>query len=724
MNEAVASVRRGKDLAPLLAPRSVALVGASPTPGSIGHAMIGVLGDGGFAGDIHLVNPKYGEIGGRPCWPSIRALPEPVDLAVLGIGNRGVEAAFDDAVAAGAGAVVIFDSLPMRGGGGLYGRIRSKAIEADLPVLGGNCMGFYHFFANTHVSFQAPPKRKTGGITLISHSGSVFVLLAANDPRYRFNLVVSPGQEINASVSDYMNFALDQPSTRVLALFIETVRDPAGFVAALEKARVRNVPVVAMKVGRTAESARLAATHSGAIAGNDAAYEAVFDRHGVRRAETLDELMATALVLSQPHRPVSGGLGALTDSGGLRELMMDLAVDLDLPFAPITPETRARLAARLPPGHEPVNPVDAAGPLTAGFSEVFRDSLRYLMEDPNIAMGLFEFEARDDFAYTPAFLDIAEDMAGTCGKPLIVLNSFSGARNWDIAERLADAGVPLVNGVRSALLAVRHALAYREFRGRVEGAPPAAPSADSVARWRRRLALGGALAEAESLALLRDFGIPAVIAEAAADRDAAIAAAEAFGYPVALKTAAPGLHHKSDVDGVKLGLAAAGDVAAAYDDLASRLGPQVTIEPMALDGVELAFGMVDDPQFGPLVMLAAGGRLIEVLPDRCFALAPFDEGAARRMIGRLRLRPLLDGVRGRPAADIGSLARALAGFSVLVTTLSEALAEMDVNPVIAGPRGGLAVDALAVGKPPEAGASGFRGGISGDFAQHRRVTEG
>ena len=700
-------------LSPLLAPRSVALVGASARPGSVGNRMIHVLRDCGFDGSIWLVNPRYDEIEGLACHGSVAALPEPPDLALLAVGPERLEAALDDAIAGGARAAAIFATLdyPDDAEPRLPERLRAKARAAGMPVLGGNCMGYYNFDARCHASFLPPPDRAPGGITLICHSGSVFVVLADNDTRYRFNLIVSPGQENNASVADYMDYALEQPSTRVIALFIETVRDPAGFIAALEKARARDVPVVALKIGRTEQSARLAATHSGAIAGNDAAYEAVFDRYGVRRARTLDELMATALVLSQPQRPGPGGLAGLTDSGGLRELLIDLAADEGVPFAALSDETTAKLAAALPYGLEPVNPVDGAGPLSGDFIGVFRDCLDILMSDPASAIGLFEFEVRDAFIYIPEFIEMAEAVPERHGKPFLVINSFTGARNDAIAGRLLDSGVAMVNGAETALKAVRHALDYRDFRARAPLAPPAGPGEDVIARWRGRLADGGALGESDSLALLADFGVPVAASTIAGDREAAVAAAAELGCPVVLKTAQAGAGHKTELDGVRLGLADADAVARAYDDLAARLGPAVSIQPMAPAGIEIALGMVNDPQFGPLVMAGAGGVLVEVLGDRRFSLAPFDVTEARRLIDRLKLRPLLDGVRGGPPADIDALATALAAFSVLAHELGEVIAEIDVNPVIAGPHGCLAVDALVVGGVVGGLVGGVVGGV-------------
>ncbi len=690
----------GHHLAPLLAPRSVALVGASPREGTVGHWMLDCFVSGGFRGDLHLVNPRYEEIDGRPCHAALAALPGPIDMAVLNVASSRIEGLFEEALAAGVRAIVIFDYCILEEDTDppLLARLRRRAAEAGVPVCGGNGMGYYNLDRGTHASFYNASRLVPGHIALIAHSGSVFTVLTHNDPRYRFNLVASAGQEIGTTVDEYLDYALDMPTTRVVALFIETVRNPAGFIAALEKARARDIPVVITKVGRTEESARLAFTHSGAIAGDDAAYDALLDRHGAIRARTIDEMMATALLLSQRHRARPGGLGAVTDSGGLREHLIDVADEVGVPYARISPETVARLAAALPLGLEPVNPLDAAGPLRPDFSEIFENTLRIIMDDPDVAMGAFEFDAKDAYIYDPAFVALAKSMPSYVEKPFFMLNTFSGARNPELAAEMGEAGVPLINGAELALRAVRHAFAYRDYRARPPLCPPASPGPEVVAKWRGRLTATGTLTEADGLALLADFRVPATAARPAADREGALLAAVALGYPVALKTAAGDIHHKSDAGGVRLALQDATAVGAAYDDLAARLGPHVTVQAMAGAGVELAFGLVDDPQFGPLVMIGAGGTLIEVLRDRVPALAPFDAAEALRLIDRLSIRPVLDGVRGAPAVDLDALADALARFSVLATEIGGAIAEMDVNPVIAGPQRCVAVDALVVGR--------------------------
>lgn len=690
-------------LSRMLAPRSIALVGASARPDSLGHLMTqGVRSD--FPGQIYPVNPAYSEIDGLECHASLSALPEVPDLAILGVGAARLEQVIDEAISVGVGGAVVFNNcfLVEDSDPPLLDRLRARADEARFPVCGGNGMGFYNLDAKLLASFVSPANgiRSRGGVTVIAHSGSVFVMLASGNPRYRFNLAISAGQEIGATVADYMDYALEQPTTRAIVLFIETVRDPPGFMAALEKARQRDLPVVVLKVGRTEQSARLAQSHSGAIAGSDAAFDAVCDRYGALRTRTFDELMATAALLASGRRAAAGGLSAVSDSGGLRELMIDVAHDLGVPFASIGDATTARLAERLEYGLEPINPLDAAGGFNEGFADVFDDCLRALLDDADTAIGTFEFDARDGLVYMPRFLELSKAMLSHSEKPFFVLNSFAGSDNHEVAAELVDSGVPLINGIDNALLAVRHAFEYRDHRELPPASPPAGPEQAVIAMWRKRCAAGAPLDEAEGLALLGEFGIPVSNGVVVSDSAALLEAVEEIGYPVALKCAVPGVTHKSDSQGVCLGLTDAKALSDAYSDLESRLGSRALVQPMAPAGVELALGVVNDAQYGPLVMVGAGGTLVEILKDRRFALAPVDEAQAKRMLDRLELRAILYGARGRAPVDIERVARAVANLSVLAASLADEIAEIDVNPLIATPEGCLAVDALIVTRCP------------------------
>jgi acyl-CoA synthetase (NDP forming) len=694
----------GHRLANLLTPRSVALVGASPKAGTVGLGMIkGILG-GGYQGRIYPVNPNYKEIEGLACYPSLAALPETVDHVLLGVANQRLEAAMTEAVAAGARAATILASGYLEGDRDppLTERVAALARKAGMAVCGGNGMGFYNQEAGVRIcGFPPPDWVGPGPIALISHSGSAFSALAHNDRRFAFSLAVSAGQELVTTAADYLDFSLRMSSTRVVGLFLETVRDPAGFVAGLELANRLDIPVVALKVGRTAESAALAKSHSGALVGDDAVHRALFRCHGVIEVEGLDEFANSLLLLSQPRRLVTGGLASIHDSGGERELLVDRAAALGVPFARIGAATRDRLAASLDYGLEPINPVDAWG-TGHEYEKVFGDCMAALLDDPDTAIGALCVETRSDRVLHHGYAHAMRRAHAGSDKPVVFINNLAAFGDDDLAVNITRSGIPVLIGIDPGLAAIRGAMMRRDFRARPASAPPAAP-AGLRTRWRPRLAMGMALDEAESLALLADYGVPAAahrIAESAAEAEAA---AEAIGYPVVLKTAMPGLLHKSDQGGVKLGLADGAQVRSAYEDLARRLGPRVLVAAMAKPTLELAFGAKRDPQFGPVVMVGAGGVLIEYLRDQQCALAPFDAAEAQHLIDGLALRPLLEGKRGRPAADVPALAAALARFSVLAADLDGLIAEIDVNPVAAGSDGPLALDALII--PAEKGST-------------------
>jgi acyl-CoA synthetase (NDP forming) len=689
----------GHRLSPLLTPQSIALVGASPKFETVGNGMIRGVREGRFGGRLYLVNPNYPEIDGQPCYASLAALPETVDHVVIGVANARIEAQLAEAIRHGARAATIFGScyLPGDSDPPLTRRIAAMARAAGLQICGGNGMGFYNLEHSLRVcGFPPPPWLEHGTIALISHSGSAFSGLCHTDRRFRFSLAVSAGQELTTTVADYLDFALDMPSTRVVGLFLETVRDPAGFVAALEKARQRDIAIVVLKVGRTAESAALALSHSGALAGNHAAYQALFDRYGVIEVDDLDGLANCLLLFSQPRRAGKGGLATIHDSGGLRELAIDLAAARGVPYARIDDATKRKLAARLEYGLEPTNPLDAWG-TGHDYENIFTDCLQALVDDPDTAVAILCAETRSGFYLHESYGRIVQAVAARTGKPVLMSNNLATVGNDDLAERCTHMGTPVLVGLAPMMTAVRAAFDYRDSRLRPAIVPPPAP-VGAKARWIARLQRGDALDESESLALFADYGVPVSphrIVESAA---AAEAAARDLGFPAVLKTAVPGILHKSDVGGVKLNLSDVAAVRAAYDDLARRLGPRMLVMPMAGKGIELAFGALDDPQFGPLVMVGAGGVLIEIMADRRFALPPFDSATARRLLDGLKARPLLDGQRGLPAANLDAVAEVLARFSVFAADLAGLFQEIDVNPVLCGRDGCVALDALVVPK--------------------------
>ncbi len=691
----------------MLEARSVAVVGASVKDGSLGRQMMIELLRGGFAGAIYPVNPGYDDIQGLRCYSSIADVPEPVDLAILGVANQRIEQALSDAIAAGARSAVTFSSLyetepPEPGMPLLAQRVAALARDAGIAMCGGNGMGFLNLEANLRATgFATPDHIRRGTVTFISPSGSAFAALSFNDRGIGFNVIVSSGQELVTDVAAYMEHAMGLASTRVIATLIETVRRPDAFRAALAHAADREIPVIALKVGRTERSKSMVTAHSGALAGEDGAYEALFDAYGVLRVATLDEMADAMELFSSPRRVTTGGgIASIHDSGGERALLVDLAADLGVPFARISDATTERIQAALDPGLEAANPLDAWG-TGIDADRIFVECFRALHDDPDTAALAFVVDmTRQGEPHDEGYLHVAREVFAQTTKPFCILSNLASAVANDEAALVRDAGIPVLEGTASGLAALRHLLAYRD-QGSLPPVVPPQPVTDDVReRWRARLAAGGEVSELEGLAMLTDYGVPTTETRGAASIEGAIAAAEELGWPVAMKTAAPGVQHKSDVGGVVLGLQDAGGLRMAYDDMASRLGPQVVLAPMAPDGIELALGIVRDPQFGPLVLVAAGGVLVEVLHDRRLAFPPLDASRARALIDRLRVRPMLDGVRGTPPADIEALARAVARLSLLAADLGDQLDALDVNPVIVTSQGCVAVDALVVPRRP------------------------
>jgi acetate---CoA ligase (ADP-forming) len=683
-------------LAPLLAPRSIALVGASRKRNSVGNDTLRNLLSGGYRGTVFPVNPAYSHLYGRVCYPDLAAMPDPVDLAILSVPNRVLLKTVEEAIGAGARALLIFASAELEGGG--RERIAAMARAAKVPICGANCMGFFNA-AQSLPAFSAlfPPSLAAGGISCIAQSGSLIQALLFNDERLAFNLAVSSGQELVTSAAEFMDYALDQPETRLVALILESVRDPQRFIRSLEKAHRRDVPVLFLKLARTAAGAQFALSHTGAIAGDAAVHEALFRRHGVISVRDLAELAATATLLSTPRRVAAGGLAAILDSGGERELLVDIAADVGVPFARIGADTTRVLQESLDSGLEATNPLDAWG-TGREFEQIFETCFAALMDDPDSALGMFVCDLSDELDLHAAYVAVCEAVAQRTPKLLVAMTNYSAWSHRALAARLRAAGIPVLDGTEPALRAVRHALNYRDFQARTVPSSTAQSARNPRANhWQRLLdARTSALTEDEGYALLADYGIDVPRYAVADSLEAALAAARAIGYPLALKTAMPGIFHKSDVGGVKLGVKSDTEFTAAYRDLAARLGDRVLISALAPAGIEMAFGLVQDASFGSFVMAAFGGTWIEYLNDRVLAMAPLDESSAGQLLSELRLAKVLDGVRGAPPCDRAALVRTFVRLGELARDLGAQIAEMDLNPVLVSAAGATAVDCLII----------------------------
>jgi acyl-CoA synthetase (NDP forming) len=680
-------------LDPLLKPRSIAFVGASTRPNTPGNSMIRAVKRDGFSGTVYTINQKYTEVEGVTCFPDLASLPETVDHVVLGLANEHLETGLKAAIHHGAKAVTIFASCNLPGEHDtLVDRLQAIACEAGIVICGGNSMGFVNPTQALVVSgYMAKHRLMPGGAALITQSGSAFSALAYNDQRLKFSLAVSSGRELTVTTADYIDWALDQPETRVIGLFLETARDPEAFKASLAKAEARRIPVIVLKVGRTEMSAAFAASHSGAIAGDNAAYEALFAKHGVIPVETLDSLAANLLLFSTVKPAGKGGLASIHDSGGEREMVADLAHRFGVPFARINQATKERLARHLDDGLKPDNPLDVWG-TGRDFETHVEACFEALVDDPDTAIGVMFEDIRTGSYITEGFTAAAIRVAKRSDKPVALVTNYAALDHREVALKVTEAGVPVIDGTEEGLGAIHNLLAFRDHSPLAPASRPINPKRD---HWRGRLAKGS-LTESEGLALLADYGIRVPRHYRTENLNDTLAGARTIGFPVALKTAAAGIQHKSDQQGVVLGLRTEDELGNAYEDMAARLGPAVLVAEMAPKGVEIAFGLIRDPQFGPYLMVASGGIWIEVLKDRAVAMAPLDHERARRLIDNLRIRPLLDGKRGQAPADIESLIEAVLALSAIAEELGDLITEMDVNPLIVSASGAIAVDALVI----------------------------
>lgn len=666
----------------MLGARSMAVIGASARPGSFGERMV-VEGRRGSA-RTYLVNPRYRRIGDTPCFASLDDLDEVPDLVLLGVPDDALIGQLEIAAAGGVRSAVLFGSAH---GDGRRAQITDIATRAGMAVCGAGCMGFVNNITGVRaLGYLEPHPAPGGAVSLVSHSGSAFSTLLRARRGFGFRLAVSSGQELVTDAADYVEYALDDPGTRVIGLLLETPRAATRLRNALRQAAECDIPVVILTVGGSPRGRAMVAAHSGALAGDSAGWAAFCASTGAIRATDLAEFTDTLELFACEARAgrltrsrVHGGIATVHDSGAERALCADIAHEVGVDFARLSPATLAALADLLDDGLSAANPLDMWG-TGADTRALFGGCLRAMVADPAVAVTALAVDLVTEYDGDTAYTDAVLDVAGQA--PLAVLASVPSAIDPVMAQRLRDRNVAVLEGMRSGLAAMGHLASW----------PPPADTAHVVvdrercARWR---SLPGRAFE-----LLADYGIAVPASRPVRTRAEAIAAASEIGYPVAVKTA--GAAHKSDVGGVVLGVSRPDELAAVYDDVASRLGPAVSIDAMVPAGVEVSVGFVRDAAFGPLVVVAAGGVAVELHGDRVVVCPPVSRTAARRMLDRLRIAPLLAGWRGGPAADIEALVDVIVGFSAMAVELGDTFDAVEANPVIVTPGGAVAVDALVV----------------------------
>jgi acetyltransferase len=710
LNEAGMNTRPSRaDLKQLFAPASVAIIGASARPGSVGAALLENLTNAGFGGEIFAVNPRYRDIAGRRSFPDIAVLPVPADLAIICTPARTVPTIARQCAESHVKALLIISAgFRECGPEGLQLENQLRAIIAAHPsirIAGPNCLGILVPWAKLNASFTGPLPRP-GGVAFFSQSGALCsaVLDWARDESLGFSAFASVGNMVDVDFADLLDYATTDEHTTAVALYIESIRDGRRFVAAAKRCAASK-PVIALKAGRAPAAAKAAASHTGAMAGEDAVYEAALRASGVLRVDALTDLLDCIEVLSRRRSAAQARIAIVTNAGGPGVLAADAVIAAGGTLAALSSDTIHGLGKVLPPHWSRGNPVDVIGDAPP---ERLASAAAIVAHDEGVDSVVIILTPQTMIDPADAAARVAASLRNS---PKPVVAAWLGSAAVAQGRRLLnESGIPTIDSPERAARALVLLSRIMLEPAPAESQSTAVIAADGEARAVARIVASrtGLLSAPDSRAILALFGVPVVHSRIATSARSAVTAAHQIGYPVVLKVVTTDIAHKTDVGGVVLNIADDDSVRAAFEGILRTVheaqpGAQIdgiAVQPMVRHprGLELIIGARQDPSFGPVVMVGAGGITAELLRDRALSLAPVTHEQAARMLRSLRIWPLLTGYRGRPPM------RADLVIDVLVRTghLAAAcptIAELDINPLLVTPDWILALDARAIVHP-------------------------
>jgi acetate---CoA ligase (ADP-forming) len=702
-------------LDPLVKPRSVAIVGATDRVGP-GRSVIESLGAIGFSGTIYPVNPKYQTVLNHVCYPSLTDLPEAPDVVVFSIRKPLLPEQVRLAVKRGARAAVIYDSgFAELGAEGArqQAEIAGLCREAGMAVCGPNCMGIINPTARvtTYKQTVMDTTGLAGNVGFVSQSGSVCIAILSDLRRYGISLSVSAGNEAVTKTVDYLEYLIDDPATKVIATFTETVREPERYVAALDRAADAGKPVIVLKVGRTERTQRAITSHTGGLAGESRVFSELLRAHRAIEVNDLDEMTEVLAVCQGARWPRGRGISVITGSGGLAEMILDNATAAGLDLPPLSGEERAEAERVIGRITGDGNPFDAWG------------NGDYAVNLPH-AMSVVDNSARIDaivycadtsneghLGHPGRILEnvkMLADAAKDSHKPYYLMSSRPGVMNSQQAKALREAGLVQIGGTRQGLGAIDRVGRYVMGRKplRTPGSRPRAKLADALAAKPARRVIN----EHDAKCLLAEFGVPVAREHRVATIAEATRAARELGYPIVLKALSDDIPHKTELGLVAVGLTDDDGLARAVDGLRERLdrieprpsGTALLVQEFVKDGIEVFAGVSRDPDFGLSLAFGMGGIAVEVTRDFALRMLPLREGDAEAMIAETRGAAMLGSIRGRPAADVRSLVACLEALADFAQCNADVLDEIDLNPIKVLPagRGCVVVDALIVTRPP------------------------
>lgn len=701
------------DLAPLFRPESIAIIGASARPGSTGMQVISNIKQLGYTGKVFPINPKYEEIGGYKCYPSLTAVKEAgenVDEIAILLGKDNVLPVLKEAASVGVRAAWSFASgLGEMGEAGksLQQEIVDFCKANNIKFLGPNCVGYMNptFGAGTY-SAPAPTEIKKGNVGIVAQSGYVSLAISNAARGIGLSLLVSCGNEADINSTDVMEYMLEDPDTKVIMAFIEQFRDPEKLISVAKRAREVGKPILMIKVGRSQIAQRATAAHTGALAGSDAVQNAIFEKYGIIRVDDLDELYETAILFSELGEKLPQGMNAFgtTLSGGIISLLGDVDEGIGVKF-PAWSEAGRKKVDELLEGFVNVNnPLDAWG---SGHIDKFYEDCLLTAADEETADMVLVFQDVPPGMSDPQVAQysiVANAAAGAVSKvdkPVIWINNASTGIHPVIQGILDEAGVPVLHGTREALKAIANTVKCATFRKEAETCSEI--SETGVASLAS--APKGGMTEFGSKEILRKFGIPCAKEILCASADECAEAAAEIGYPVVIKVMSPQILHKTEAKVLKVGIKDESDLRDAYEQVlnnAEAYNPECTIDGVLVQQMapkavaEMIVGLTSDKDFGPAVILGTGGIAVEVFKDSTIAIPPLSKEKAMEMIQSIKGFKLLDGFRGNPKADIDALAEMLVKIGDMAVQGKDYINALDINPLLVYPQGEgvLAVDAL------------------------------
>ncbi|UIK04544.1 acetate--CoA ligase family protein [Neorhizobium galegae] len=690
-----------KAMQALMAPRSVAVVGATERADASSSYVMKNLMRFGYQGQIIPVHPKAATIFGLPASPSLSALDTPADVAVIGIAADKVIAALEEAGSTGVKAAVVLAS----GFAELdeAGRERQRQLveiaeRYGMAICGPNCLGLFNLSSGAALySSSLSTNLQKGRFAILSHSGASAIALG-NTGRFGLSHIVSSGNSAATDIPNYLDFLATDDDTSAVGIVIEAIREPEKLAAAMERMHATNKPVIALRAGRSTRGAQATAAHTGSLAGSNDAYRAFFRRVGIIEVPDMDGFMETAtLCLTLKDRPTKPGVAIVGVSGGGVAHVSDIADEVGLSLPDLQPETVVRVKTLLPPFATPQNPLDTTGVVFAD-GKIYRDVLHALADDPSIGLIVATQDAPaglDDFCASE-YLGIAEavsEYAETGKVPVVFMSNLSSGHHPAVEAKLSN--VPVLRGTKSALTAVQSLIT----RSRVVSWP------DKVAATKKNFP-AEALTEREAKQLLAAEGLPVPREQLVTSADAAAEAAKQLGFPVVMKIESPDIPHKTEAGGVKLGIASEAEARAAFDAIiasARAYAPNadlrgVSVQEMVTGGIEALVGLIRHEPFGFGLVVGIGGVLVELVKDTAFDLLPIDLARADAMIGETKLASLLEGYRGAPKADRQALAELLVQVSDFAARYGDDIEAIDLNPVAVLPegRGVRILDALII----------------------------